>query len=54
LEGVLANWEPRIVAIGKKIQTKPERKLKPATADSRPQDSKPRVSRAEIAGVPLK
>jgi hypothetical protein len=54
LEGVLTNWEPRIVAIGKKIQTKPERKLKPATADSRPQNSKPRVSRAEIAGVPLK
>jgi hypothetical protein len=54
LEGVLTNWEPRIVAIGKKIQTKPERKLKPATANSRPQDSKPRVSRAEIAGVPLK
>ena len=54
LEGVLTNWEPRIVAIGKKIQTKPERKLKPTTADSRPQNSKPRVSRAEIAGVPLK
>lgn len=54
LESVLTNWEPRIAAIGNKIQTKPERKLKPATADARPQNSKPRISRAEIAGAASK
>ena len=54
LENVLANWEPEIAAIGKKITTKPDRRQKPATADARPQNSIPRERRAEIAGARLK
>jgi hypothetical protein len=49
LESVLANWELQIATIGKKIQTKPERRQKPATADARPRKSTPRVSRTEVA-----
>jgi hypothetical protein len=51
LASVLANWEPQIAAIGKKIQTKPERRQKPATVDARPRNSVPRATRAEIAGA---
>jgi len=54
LESVLTNWEPRIAGIGKKIQTKAERRPKLATANSRPQNSAPTISRAEIAGAPAK
>jgi hypothetical protein len=54
LESELTNWEPRIAAIGKKIETKPERKQKSATAYARAQNSTPVVSRAEIAGASSK
>jgi hypothetical protein len=54
LNNELTNWEPRIVAIGKKIQTKPERRQQAATPFVRPQNSIPRVSRAEIAGASSK
>jgi hypothetical protein len=51
LESVLANWEKPITAFTKLIQTKTERRQKPATADARPRNSLPRASRAEIAGA---
>jgi hypothetical protein len=54
LNNELTNWEPRIVAIGKKIQTKPERRQQAATPFVRAQNSIPRVSRAEIAGASSK
>jgi hypothetical protein len=54
LESELTNWEPRIAAIGKTIEAKPDRRQKPATAYARPQNSTPTVSRAEIAGASSK
>ena len=50
LESELTNWEPRIAAIGNKIETQPERKQKSATAYAQTQNSTPTVSRAEFAG----
>ena len=49
LASVLAIWEPQIAAIGKKVQAKPERRQKPATVNSRPRNSVPRVTLSEIA-----